>query len=81
MPPLPAEGQAQHELLLLLRSHIDTATKYPSFVNVTRAVDFAKAHPRALRGGHFAHLLGVRRWKWLAEQGVYPEERHPEDQE
>ena len=72
MPPLPAEGMAQHELLLLLRAHIDTATRYPTYEAVTKAVDFAKAHPRALRGRHFARLLGVRRWRWLAEQGVYP---------
>jgi hypothetical protein len=48
--------------------------KYPNEDTVTTAVDFAVAHPRALRGRHFAHLLGVRRWKWLAEQNVYPQE-------
>lgn len=72
MPPRPAEGQAQRELLLSLRYHIDTAIAYPTAENVLNAIYFATEHPKALRSSHFAHLLGVRRWDWLNAHDVYP---------
>lgn len=72
MPPRPMEGMSQVEVLLRLRYAIDTAIKYPTQTNIDAAVGFASRHPQALRSSHLQHNLGVRRWQWLNEYGVYP---------
>lgn len=72
MPPRPAEGMAQAEVLLRLRYAIDTAIKYPSQSNIDSAIRFATEHPKALRSSHLRHNLGERRWSWLNEYGIYP---------
>lgn len=69
---LPAEGQSQKELILILRYRIDTAIAYPNPDSIASAVTFAREHPLALRGAHFSHNLGVRRWDWLNEHGFIP---------
>jgi hypothetical protein len=63
---------AQAEVLLRLRYAIDTAIKYPTEPNVAAATGFATRYPRALRSTHLQANLGVRRWKWLNDHGVYP---------
>lgn len=72
MPPRPAEGMAQAEVLLRLRYAIDTAIKYPAQANVENAISFATSHPKALNSSHLRHNLGQRRWGWLNERGIYP---------
>lgn len=72
MPPRPAEGMAQAEVLLRLRYAIDTAIRYPTQRNQDAAVSFANQYPQALRSSHLRHNLGRRRWDWLANHGVYP---------
>ena len=71
MPPRPAEGMVQAEVLLRLRYAIDTAIKYPQQPNVEAAIAFANEYPQALRSSHLRHNLGSRRWQWLNEHGVY----------
>ena len=72
MPTRPQEAVSQTEVVLLLRSAIDTAISYPSNVNEAKATNLAKAYPKALRSAHVRHNLGQRRWDWLGERGVYP---------
>lgn len=66
----PYESLPQQELLYRLRAAIDTAVQYPSPKNVERAVRLAVEHPRGMRSSHVSHNLGVRRWEWLAANGV-----------
>jgi hypothetical protein len=70
--PKSIESMPQHEVLLRLRYAIDTARKYPRPENIESAVSLANDHPNALRSGHLKHNLGVERWRWLEENGVYP---------
>ena len=68
----PAEGTGQRELLRLLRFQIDTALAYPTPRNVAAARQMVLEHPQALRTVHFRHNLGLRRWEWISDQGIYP---------
>ena len=72
MPPRPAEGMVQAEVLLRLRYAIDTARKYPTQPNIDAAIRFANEYPRALRSSHLRHNLGAARWAWLNDYGIYP---------
>lgn len=71
MPPR-LEPLPQRELLLRLRASIDTARMYPTSYNIRSAVVLASQHPQGLRSGHLRANLGMQRWEWLAEQGIYP---------
>lgn len=72
MPPEPAEGMPQREILLRLRAAIDTAITYPTWPNINAATTFASEHPRALRSSHVRNNLGRFRWEWLNQRGIYP---------
>lgn len=74
MPPRPAEGMTQAEVLYNLRFAIETAIAYPTDIRITAALELARAYPRALRSSHVRHNLGQRRWKWLTEHGITVEE-------
>ena len=70
--PKTIESMPQREVLLRLRYAIDTARKYPRPENIESALDLASEHPNALRSGHLTHNLGVERWRWLEQHGIYP---------
>jgi hypothetical protein len=72
MPPRPAEGRTQQEVLHLLKYAIDTAIKYPRQTTVESARKMALDHPLALRSSHLRHNLGDRRWRWLNDHGIDP---------
>ena len=57
---------------IVVRYAIDTARKYPSQDTIDSAIRLALDHPNALRSGHLRHNLGVQRWRWLEERGIYP---------
>ena len=71
MPPRPAEGAAQHQLVLLLRYQIDTAITYPTWPNINSVRTFVNEHPQAMRSSHMRHNLGLFRWEWLSDHDVY----------
>lgn len=71
MPPRPAEGVAQAEVLLRLRYAIDTALAYPAVPNTESVLALVAAHPRAMRSSHIRDNLGQRRWAWLNDHGIY----------
>jgi hypothetical protein len=62
---------AQPEVLLHLRYAIDTAIAYPTKPNTETAINLVASHPRAMRSSHIRQNLGVRRWAWLNEHGIY----------
>ena len=69
--PQSTEGRPQAEVVLLLRSAIDTAIRFPHEANVQRALNYARTYPVAMRSAHIRHNLGQRRWDWLTEHGYY----------
>jgi len=71
MPPRPAEGMAQAEVLYHLRHAIDAAILHPNKSNETMALTVVQTHPRAMRSSHVRQNLGARRWAWLNDHGVY----------
>lgn len=71
----PVESVSQAELVLMLRSAIDTAEKQPSYKNVALAIEIARNHPVGLSASHVRHNLGAKRWAWLNRHGVYAQER------
>jgi len=71
MPPRPAEGQPQSQLVLLLRYAVDTAIRYPTLPNIATVLAFVEEHPKAMRASYMRHNLGLFRWEWLGEHGVY----------
>ena len=65
------ESLPQKEFLLRLRAAIDIARRHPTQANIDRAIALTTSQPKAMRSSHISHNLGVRRWEWLSEQGVY----------